>query len=82
MAAIYAAELGGEPVAPWEVEAARHLVASANEIRLLGRLGVQALAEQFNSMAARLQESYTNLEQKVESRTRDLSEALEQSKTD
>ena len=39
---------------------------------------LQALAEQFNSMAARLQESYANLEQKVESRTRDLSEALEQ----
>ena len=39
---------------------------------------LQALAEQFNSMAARLQESYANLEQKVESRTQDLSEALEQ----
>jgi len=39
---------------------------------------LQALAEQFNSMAARLQESYANLEHKVESRTQDLSEALEQ----
>ncbi len=39
---------------------------------------LQALADQFNSMAARLQESYANLEHKVESRTRDLSEALEQ----
>jgi len=39
---------------------------------------LQALAEQFNSMAARLQESYANLEQKVDARTQDLSEALEQ----
>jgi signal transduction histidine kinase len=38
---------------------------------------LQALAEQFNSMAARLQESYANLEQKVDARTRDLTEALE-----
>ena len=39
---------------------------------------LQALAEQFNNMAARLQESHANLEQKVESRTQDLSETLEQ----
>ena len=37
---------------------------------------LEALAEQFNSMAARLQESYANLEQKVDARTRDLTEAL------
>ncbi len=39
---------------------------------------IEALAEQFNSMTAQLQESYANLEQKVEARTRELSEALEQ----
>ncbi len=39
---------------------------------------LEALAEQFNSMTAQLQESYANLEQKVEVRTRELSEALEQ----
>ncbi len=39
---------------------------------------LEALADQFNSMTAQLQESYANLEQKVEARTRDLSEALEQ----
>jgi signal transduction histidine kinase len=39
---------------------------------------LEALADQFNSMAGRLQESYANLEQKVEARTRELSEALEQ----
>jgi len=39
---------------------------------------LEALADQFNSMTAQLQESYANLEQKVEARTRELSEALEQ----
>ncbi|MGH7409274.1 MAG: GAF domain-containing protein, partial [Candidatus Methylomirabilales bacterium] len=39
---------------------------------------LEALADQFNSTAAQLQESYANLEQKVEARTRDLTEALEQ----
>src|SRR5262249_5689311 len=39
---------------------------------------VEALANQFNDMAGRLQESYANLEQKVEARTRELTESLEQ----
>jgi len=39
---------------------------------------LEMLAGQFNQMAAQLQESYANLEQKVEARTRELSEALEQ----
>ena len=39
---------------------------------------VEALANQFNIMAERLQESHANLEQKVEQRTRELSESLEQ----
>jgi signal transduction histidine kinase len=39
---------------------------------------LQALAEAFNRMTAQLQESYANLEQRVEERTRELSEALEQ----
>ncbi|HLN10565.1 MAG TPA: GAF domain-containing protein, partial [Xanthobacteraceae bacterium] len=39
---------------------------------------VEALADQFNDMAGRLQESYANLEQKVEQRTRELTESLEQ----
>jgi signal transduction histidine kinase len=39
---------------------------------------LEVLAEEFNKMTARLQESYVNLEQKVEERTRELSEALEQ----
>jgi len=39
---------------------------------------LEALADQFNDMAGRLQESYTGLEKKVEVRTQALSEALEQ----
>jgi signal transduction histidine kinase len=39
---------------------------------------LEGLADQFNSMAARLQESYAGLERKVEERTHELQEALEQ----
>jgi GAF domain-containing protein/HAMP domain-containing protein len=39
---------------------------------------LEGLANQFNDMGARLQESYADLEQKVEARTRELSESLEQ----
>ncbi len=39
---------------------------------------IELLAEEFNKMTAQLQESYAGLEQKVEERTRDLTEALEQ----
>jgi GAF domain-containing protein/HAMP domain-containing protein/anti-sigma regulatory factor (Ser/Thr protein kinase) len=39
---------------------------------------VEALADQFNDMAGRLQESYAGLERKVEQRTRELTESLEQ----
>jgi len=39
---------------------------------------LESLGDQFNDMAARLQESYADLEKKVELRTSELSEALEQ----
>jgi len=39
---------------------------------------LEALGEEFNRMTERLQESYAGLERKVEERTRDLTEALEQ----
>jgi signal transduction histidine kinase/HAMP domain-containing protein len=39
---------------------------------------LEALADEFNRMTAQLQESYALLEQRVEQRTRELSEALEQ----
>ena len=39
---------------------------------------LEGLADQFNNMASRLQESYSGLERKVEERTHELQEALEQ----
>jgi signal transduction histidine kinase len=39
---------------------------------------IETLADEFNKMTERLQESYAGLEQKVEERTKELSEALEQ----
>jgi signal transduction histidine kinase len=39
---------------------------------------LEALADQFNDMAGQLQESYADLEKKVELRTEELSESLEQ----
>jgi signal transduction histidine kinase len=39
---------------------------------------IETLAEQFNRMTSQLRESYANLEQKVEERTRELSKSLEQ----
>ena len=39
---------------------------------------LESLADQFNDMAGRLQESYAGLEKKVEQRTHELSESLEQ----
>ncbi len=39
---------------------------------------LEALADQFNDMAGKLQESYAGLERKVDERTRELSESLEQ----
>jgi signal transduction histidine kinase/CheY-like chemotaxis protein len=39
---------------------------------------LEALADQFNDMAGQLQESYAGLEKKVEQRTSELSESLEQ----
>src|SRR5258705_23888 len=41
---------------------------------------LEALADQFNDMAGRLQESYSGLEQQAEQRTHVLSESLEQQK--
>jgi signal transduction histidine kinase/HAMP domain-containing protein len=39
---------------------------------------IEVLADEFNRMTAQLQESYVNLEQKVEDRTRELTQSLEQ----
>jgi GAF domain-containing protein/HAMP domain-containing protein len=79
--------LGSLLLARKMVKPIRALQAGAARIGA-GRLGdrievrtgdeLEALAEQFNSMGSRLQESYANLEQKVEDRTRELTESLEQ----
>jgi signal transduction histidine kinase len=50
----------------------------AQRIRIKTGDELEGLANQFNDMGARLQESYTNLEHKVESRTSELSESLQQ----
>ena len=39
---------------------------------------MEILADEFNKMTSQLQESYVNLEQKVEARTKELTESLEQ----
>jgi signal transduction histidine kinase len=59
---------------------AAQIGAGALDQRIEVRTGdeLEALADQFNSMTAQLQESYANLEQKVKARTRELTEALEQ----
>ena len=61
---------------------AAQIGAGALDQRIEIRTGdeLEDLADQFNSMAGQLQESYANLEQKVEARTRELTEALEQLK--
>ncbi len=61
-------------------EGAGRIGAGDLSYRLNVRTGdeIEALAGQFNEMTAQLRESYANLEQKVEERTRELTEALEQ----
>jgi GAF domain-containing protein len=67
------------PVQALRAGAAR-IGAGALEHRIAVQSGdeLQALADEFNRMTERLQESYAGLERKVEERTRDLREALEQ----
>ncbi|MFQ5799699.1 MAG: cache domain-containing protein [Bacteroidota bacterium] len=61
-------------------EGAARIGAGALEHRINVQTGdeLEALAGEFNRMASRVQESYANLEQKVEERTKELSESLEQ----
>jgi signal transduction histidine kinase len=67
------------PIRALQAGAAR-IGAGALDQRIEVRTGdeLEALARQFNSMAAELHESYAGLERKVDERTRDLTEALEQ----
>jgi signal transduction histidine kinase len=68
-----------KPVRALQAGAAR-IGAGALDHRITIQTGdeLEALAQDFNSMAAQLQESYTGLEQKVDARTRELRGALEQ----
>ena len=86
-AALCLAALGGMFLAYRMVVPVRALRAGAARIGsgdLTQRISVntgdelEALADQFNDMAGRLQESYADLERKVDIRTRELSEALQQ----
>ena len=65
------------PIQAIQAGAAR-LGAGALDQRIAVRTGdeLEALADEFNRMAAQLQESYANLEYRVTERTRDLAEAL------
>ncbi len=67
------------PIHALEAGAAR-IGAGALDQRIDVKTGdeLEGLADQFNRMASQLHESYATLEQKVEDRTRELSEALEQ----
>jgi len=65
------------PIESIQVAAAKIGSGALNQrIEIASNDELGALAEEFNRMAARLQESYSNLEQKVEERTRELARAL------
>jgi signal transduction histidine kinase len=61
-------------------EGAERIGAGDLDHRLMVETGdeIQSVAEEFNKMTARLQESYANLEQKVQERTLELTESLAQ----
>jgi signal transduction histidine kinase len=67
------------PIRALQAGAAR-IGAGALDQRIEVKTGdeLEGLADQFNQMAAQLHDSYATLEQKVEDRTRELSESLEQ----
>ncbi|MBI2959003.1 MAG: GAF domain-containing protein, partial [Betaproteobacteria bacterium] len=79
IASVFLARRMVQPIRLLQAGAAR-IGAGRLDQRIEVRSGdeLEALAEQFNSMAAQLKESYAGLERKVEERTRDLTEALEQ----
>ncbi|MBI4735103.1 MAG: HAMP domain-containing protein, partial [candidate division NC10 bacterium] len=79
LASLFLARKMVTPIQALQAGAAR-IGAGALDHRIEVRTGdeLEALADQFNRMTAQLQESYATLEQKVEERTRELTEALEQ----
>jgi signal transduction histidine kinase len=79
LASLFLARKMVTPIQALQSGAAR-IGAGALDQRIEVRTGdeLEALANEFNNMTAQLQESYANLEHKVEERTRELTEALEQ----
>ncbi|MBA2446807.1 MAG: GAF domain-containing protein [Chloroflexi bacterium] len=79
LASLFLARRMVTPIHSLQQGAAR-IGAGALDQRIEVRTGdeLEALAEEFNRMTAQLRESYANLEQKVDARTRELAEALEQ----
>ncbi|MGZ9067326.1 MAG: ATP-binding protein, partial [Burkholderiales bacterium] len=73
------ARLMVRPIRAIQTGAAR-IAAGDLEQRIAVRTGdeLESLASEFNNMATQLRESYASLERKVEERTRDLTESLEQ----
>ena len=78
VASVYLARLMVTPIRALQEGTAR-IGAGRLDQRIEVRTGdeLEQLAEQFNTMAASLRESYAGLERKVEERTRDLTESLE-----
>jgi signal transduction histidine kinase len=74
--------LAGRMVGPiWALRAGAARIGSGDlSQRIAVKTGdeLEALADQFNDMAGQLQESYAGLEKKVEQRTHELSESLDQ----
>ncbi len=79
IASLYLVRRMVAPIQTLRAGAAR-IGAGALDHRIAVKSGdeLQALADEFNRMTERLQESYAGLERKVEERTRDLRESLEQ----
>lgn len=79
LASVYLARVMVNPIRALQQGAAR-IGAGQLDQRIEVRTGdeLEALGEQFNKMAAELNASYADLERKVEARTAELKEALEQ----
>ena len=79
LASLFLARKMVMPIKALQAGAAR-IGAGALDLRIEVRTGdeLEALADQFNTMTAQLQQSYANLEHKVEERTRELARSVEE----
>ncbi len=79
IASLFLARLMVRPIRAIQEGAARIAAGDLDQrIRIGTGDELEALANEFNRMAKQLRESYTSLERKVDERTRDLTESLEQ----